>query len=175
MGSAGIPYDGRVADAPETRTRVLDAALALVAERGLQALTHRGVEDRAGVTHGTTTYYFRTRDALIEALFAHLCDRQVVWVTDLFSRLAAAAASGTAPAHRETFTRQALESLVAERALTLARFEMYLHAARTPHLQPALAAARQRHADLQAQLFAALGAPIRGSPPTAISARSRAC
>lgn len=148
-----------MAAAPDTRARVLDAALDLVAERGLQALTHRGVEDRAGVTHGTTTYYFRTRDALIEALFAHLCDRQVVWVTDLFTRLAAAAASGTAGALRDTFSRQALDSLLAERTLTLARFEMYLHAARTPHLQPALGAARQRHADLQAELFAGLGAP----------------
>ena len=51
-----------------------DAAIALVAELGMRGLTHRAVDTRAGLPPGTTSAYFRTRKALIEALVRRLAD-----------------------------------------------------------------------------------------------------
>lgn len=57
---------------PDRRTRLLDAALAVVADRGMKGLTHRAVDAAAGLAEGTTSNYFRNRAALIEAVLERL-------------------------------------------------------------------------------------------------------
>ena len=53
----------------DTRSALLDAAMRVVAERGLRGLTHRAVAEAAGVTHGLVRHYFGSVDALLlEAL-----------------------------------------------------------------------------------------------------------
>ncbi|MEU8300768.1 TetR/AcrR family transcriptional regulator [Micromonospora sp. NPDC048909] len=51
-----------------------DAAIELLAEGGMRALTHRAVDARAGLPLGTTSAYLRTRQALIEAVVRRLVD-----------------------------------------------------------------------------------------------------
>ncbi|MEV0457271.1 TetR/AcrR family transcriptional regulator [Catellatospora methionotrophica] len=53
---------------------ITDAAIALVAEQGMRGLTHRAVDARAALPTGTTSAYYRTRKALIEALVQRLAD-----------------------------------------------------------------------------------------------------
>lgn len=53
---------------------ITDAAIALVAEHGMRGLTHRAVDARAALPTGTTSAYYRTRKALIEALVQRLAD-----------------------------------------------------------------------------------------------------
>lgn len=148
---------GRVAaDQGNTRALVLDAALQIVAEQGLQALTHRGVERRAGVSHGTTTYYFSTRDAMIEALLEHVSERQIEWVRARYAELGTVDLGTIDP---DAFSRRMLAETMADRALTLARYELYLHAARNPQMQDLVSRHRQAHVSAQADLFGRLGAP----------------
>lgn len=52
---------------PDRRTELADAALAVVAAKGLKGLTHRAVDAHAGVAVGTTSNYFRNRAALVSA------------------------------------------------------------------------------------------------------------
>jgi DNA-binding transcriptional regulator YbjK len=52
---------------PDRRTELADAALAVVADKGLKGLTHRAVDAQAGVAVGTTSNYFRSRAALVSA------------------------------------------------------------------------------------------------------------
>ncbi|MBG6065502.1 TetR/AcrR family transcriptional regulator [Micromonospora ureilytica] len=52
-----------------------DAAIELIADGGMRALTHRAVDSRAEVPPGTTSAYLRTRQALIEAVVGRLADR----------------------------------------------------------------------------------------------------
>ncbi|MET8093423.1 TetR family transcriptional regulator [Micromonospora sp. NPDC005220] len=52
-----------------------DAAIELIADGGMRALTHRAVDGRAGVPPGTTSAYLRTRQALIEAVVGRLAER----------------------------------------------------------------------------------------------------
>jgi DNA-binding transcriptional regulator YbjK len=52
---------------PQRKDRIAQAAVDVVATRGVERLTHRDVAQAAGVPVGSTTYYFATRDDLIEA------------------------------------------------------------------------------------------------------------
>ncbi|MET7635674.1 TetR family transcriptional regulator [Streptomyces sp. NPDC005078] len=55
---------------------ITDAALALLAERGMRGLTHRAVDERAGLPQGSTSNYARTRQALLEATVRRLAERE---------------------------------------------------------------------------------------------------
>jgi len=50
------------------RDTLLDAAIRVLGERGMRALTHRAVDAEAGVPAGSTVNYFSTRNALFEAI-----------------------------------------------------------------------------------------------------------
>lgn len=57
---------------PDRRTQLLDAALSVVADKGLKGLTHRAVDGAAGVSEGTTSNYYRNRSALVEGVLDRL-------------------------------------------------------------------------------------------------------
>ncbi|MEO8486955.1 MAG: TetR/AcrR family transcriptional regulator [Betaproteobacteria bacterium] len=61
---------GRPARVPErdAREALLDAAVALFAERGVAATTAAGIASRAGVTPAMVHYYFRGRERLLDAV-----------------------------------------------------------------------------------------------------------
>ena len=59
---------------PERRNQILDAAIDILCDDGVGGLTHRQVDSRAGVPAGTTSNYFRTRQALLEATAARTVD-----------------------------------------------------------------------------------------------------
>lgn len=63
--------------APRSNRRevLMDAAARVVADKGMRGLTHRAVDSEAGVPQGSTSAYFRTRDALVTALTEHLAAR----------------------------------------------------------------------------------------------------
>lgn len=54
--------------ADRRRQEILEAAYAVVAEKGLEGLRTRDVAGRAGVNIATLHYYFGTKDALVMAL-----------------------------------------------------------------------------------------------------------
>ena len=47
---------------------MLDAAIQILGERGVRAVTHRAVDAEAGVSAGSTANYFSTREALFAAI-----------------------------------------------------------------------------------------------------------
>ncbi|OBC10845.1 MULTISPECIES: TetR/AcrR family transcriptional regulator [unclassified Gordonia (in: high G+C Gram-positive bacteria)] len=51
----------------DRRPLICDCAITLLADGGARALTHGAVDRAAGLPKGSTSYYFRTRDALISA------------------------------------------------------------------------------------------------------------
>ncbi|MEU5695656.1 TetR family transcriptional regulator [Actinosynnema sp. NPDC020468] len=56
----------------ERMARLADAAIRLVAAKGMRGLTHRAVDAEAGVPPGSTSAYFRTRKALVEGVVRRL-------------------------------------------------------------------------------------------------------
>jgi AcrR family transcriptional regulator len=75
------------ADSPKshrTRARILNAAMALLAEQGYADATNASIAERANLTRGAMLYHFPTREALIEAAIAHIQRAR----TALFTRAA---------------------------------------------------------------------------------------
>jgi DNA-binding transcriptional regulator YbjK len=63
--------------ADDRRQAIASAALELVAERGVRALTHRGIDQWMGLPEGSTSYYMRTRRALLGAMVGEIGRRAV--------------------------------------------------------------------------------------------------
>ncbi|MDJ0393783.1 TetR family transcriptional regulator [Rhodococcus sp. G-MC3] len=52
----------------DRRSVIADAATTLIADSGLRALTHRAIDVALDFPAGSTSYYFRTKDALLAAV-----------------------------------------------------------------------------------------------------------
>lgn len=60
---------------PSLRPKLLDAALDLIAEEGVGALTYEALSARTGISKGGLLYHFPSKDALLDALTERLVDR----------------------------------------------------------------------------------------------------
>ncbi len=111
---------------------VADTALALLAERGMRGLTHRAVDETAGLPQGSTSNVVRTRQALLELTVRRLADREakVLALEEMPDPRGGpdALADGLALATHRSLTRN--------RELTLARYELALEATRRPSCAP---------------------------------------
>jgi TetR/AcrR family transcriptional regulator, cholesterol catabolism regulator len=63
--------DGRSRRREDTRQRLYEAAIELIAERGYSATTVDEIAERAGVAKGTVYYNFPSKTALFEGLLTH--------------------------------------------------------------------------------------------------------
>ncbi|MCX4961024.1 TetR/AcrR family transcriptional regulator [Streptomyces virginiae] len=151
--------------AADRRTLIADTAIDLVAAAGLRGLTHRAVDGAAGLPAGSTSYYFRTRTALIGACYARLAELDLGDVGD-FGDVGGEGSPppppGPAAADRAT-AAAALAGLLHRwltvgRARQLARFELSLEAARNPELEADFHRAGQGARARASGILAALGA-----------------
>ena len=71
-GSPPLAARARRADFQRTRQRILEAARALMAERGPESLTVSAVAHAAGINRTTAYQHFRTRDELVAAVTAEV-------------------------------------------------------------------------------------------------------
>ena len=126
---------------------LLDAAVRLLARDGARAVTHRAVAHEAGTTHGAPRYYFATRDQLLDEALRTIAEEQVAAVERLLNE-----PSPADPSARATRLAEFIGGhIAADRDATIARYELFLEAARRPRLRSALAA----WGDAYTKLFAA--------------------
>ncbi|HEY2574827.1 MAG TPA: TetR family transcriptional regulator [Streptosporangiaceae bacterium] len=156
MVTSALPPQDREPLQERSRVRrdaLLRAAVALIAEGGVRAVTHRAVAARAQVPLAATTYYFESIQQLTEeALRRHVTER----VGEL-NKLAEAAANGSRTA--EQVARRFVKALLArDRDSTIAQFEVFLEAARNPALQQSVAEALDTFERLAYLTVTALGA-----------------
>ncbi|MFG2493267.1 TetR/AcrR family transcriptional regulator [Streptomyces caniferus] len=115
---------------PDRRQRIIDAAIAVVAERGIAGLSHRAVAAAADVPLGSTTYHFASLDELLVAAL-----RQVngEWLAD-FGRWV----DGIDPEVPLTdeVARLVEETLTGDRARVELEYELYLAALRHEAVRP---------------------------------------
>ncbi|MGW3245797.1 TetR/AcrR family transcriptional regulator [Streptomyces sp. NPDC001070] len=110
---------------------IADTALALLAERGMRGLTHRAVDEAAGLPQGSTSNHARTRAALLEAAVRRLAVREA-------QVLSAAEMPPPSPGPEGLAGLLALalhRSVTGARDLTRARLELALEATRRPELR----------------------------------------
>src|SRR5215217_5222112 len=78
------------APAVDARTRILDAAEAIVRERGVSGLTLEAAARQAGVSKGGLLYHFASKEALITGLLSRMAE----WMRADFEACVAAQPEG---------------------------------------------------------------------------------
>lgn len=138
-------------EAVDRRTAIADAAIELLARDGSRGLTHRAVDRALGLPEGSTSFYYRTRRALLEAAAQRIATLNVSEAAPIPSSsesgpemLAAAIERWASP---EFASRQ------------IARIELLLEARRRPEFADIFDTARERLIAQTAHALAAMGAP----------------
>lgn len=57
------------------RQQIIDAAVAVIAEKGIQHLSLSAIEKKTKMSRGQLTYYFRAKEDILLAVFDHLIDQ----------------------------------------------------------------------------------------------------
>jgi len=81
----GVPSPARTPRAEHTRAAIVEAALALFAERGYEAATMRVIAQRAGVATGNAYYYFSSKEELIQEFYSRNHARHLAACRDLLA------------------------------------------------------------------------------------------
>ncbi|MEU5921609.1 TetR/AcrR family transcriptional regulator [Streptomyces sp. NPDC047141] len=116
---------------PSRADRIGDAALALLVERGMRGLTHRAVDEVAGLPQGSTSNQARTRQALLETAVRRQVQREA-------AVLAPHGLPGPESGGEALVDALALalhRYLTDHRSLLVSRYELALEATRRPELR----------------------------------------
>lgn len=135
------------------RRQVLAAVLRVVAAGGVDAVTHRRVAAEAGVSLGSTSYHFGTRDELILEAFRFLIASQMEQMT-AFER-----SSSGGPEDIIDLLVNWTEREFADRDALVAEYELILYAARDERLAREYWAWQRSLESLGAEALEQLGAP----------------
>lgn len=118
----------------ERRLALTDAAIAVLGKRGAHGLTHRAVDDEAALPKGTTSNYFPSRDALLEATLARVIETHRAWMEEL-------QVAGPEPVDRaemiDLMVTVVSEAVTRYRSRYVAVFELALESMRRPALAEA--------------------------------------
>jgi AcrR family transcriptional regulator len=95
---------------PDTRARILDAALDVFSEHGFEGSSLQEIADRLELTKAALYYYFRSKDELLEALV----EPAVRGVDEI---LDACSGEPDTPARRKEFMKQYLDYFLQQRRL----------------------------------------------------------
>jgi DNA-binding transcriptional regulator YbjK len=132
---------------PGRRDRLIDAALRVIAERGVAGTTHREIARAADVPLGSTTYHFSSLDEVLAAAFT----RHVDAAAQIFDeRLGAATDRDSAIEAVITLVRDDLIGSPNDLVMTV---ELYVAAARNPALRAVTQAWMQRSRNALEQHF----------------------
>jgi TetR/AcrR family transcriptional regulator, regulator of biofilm formation and stress response len=153
--SASIPNRARPRGAAR-REALLDAVLRLVAEVGVDAVTHRRVAEMAGLPLASTTYWFESKEHLLTAALEAAAERDIERLHALL---------GNAPGGAADPLRLAVAAIVdpiedsgqSGRSCLLATYALVLEAARRPALREVTRRWTEAYLEALAPLLAAAG------------------
>ncbi len=164
MSTAAQPAGtARSEQGAERRAAILAATVRLLVRDGLAAVTHRAVAREAEVPLAATTYYFASKDELVTEALAILVADEIQRVGERAAALGEdlASASRSAAAVAEVLFPDADAA-----AGLLAKFEVYLEAARRPGLRATAAHWQRAFSELAESALRLAGAsePERLAP-----------
>jgi DNA-binding transcriptional regulator YbjK len=139
------------------RAELLDAAIHLIGAHGMDGVTHRAVAAAAGVPAASTSYYFRSKDELIDEALRTLAAREVELLRRRREALGAAVADLDATV--EALAGWIEEQVTPEGSVAiLAQYQLQLEAARRPEAREILAEWKVQTNELAETAMASLGA-----------------
>ena len=142
--------------ATDRRAAIAAAALEVLEADGGRGLTHRAVDRRAGLPQGSTSNYFKTREALLTTALHHLVELEQPSVR----AMEALVPDGPyAPPEAARLVADLVRGWLTpgRSGLALARYELFLEARRRPEFQLALDEVRREYLLLVEQLLPTAG------------------
>lgn len=139
----------------QRREQIADAALEVLATEGAHGLTHRSVDECAGLPRGTTSNFFNSRQALLLGAGHRLADRHWAYVNVLREELGS-------PLDRGKLAEILARVVSGEgelRLLHLARYELFLAGVRDPSLHAVLTELRNASLEIAVTLLQAARLP----------------
>jgi TetR/AcrR family transcriptional regulator, regulator of biofilm formation and stress response len=137
------------------RDAILRAAVELIGEQGPDALTHRAVAERAGVSLSATTYWFSSKEEIFTEAVAFAAGEEVDRLEQLVLDLA------TRRLEPEEWARELSAALLSDAtrdpAQPVAMFEFVLEASRRPALREEVARWETAHLRLAEAGLRAVG------------------
>jgi DNA-binding transcriptional regulator YbjK len=142
-------------DPARRKTEIADAALSVLATEGSRGLTHRAVDEAAGLPSGSTSNYFRTRDALLEAAARRHAELDAPPPADV--ETATVPAASLSPEQTRDLILAAIDRVLdpTMRPMLAARYELTLEATRRPSLHPVMEESRTHFVGLATTLLRA--------------------
>lgn len=131
---ARTPHPAGRNERTDRRALILDSVVQLLATRGMEGVTHRAVDEAAGLPQGSTSYYYPRKSALLVAAADHLAALLEKECDDLqvgFAELAARKGLDAAIAY---VAGELIAYADSTRHLFLARVELTMAAARREDL-----------------------------------------
>lgn len=148
---------GRKTRGNARRVLLLQTTLRLIADHGIDAISHRSVAEAAGVPLGSTTYWFDSRQAMLEESLEYFVRLEI---DALHARLAGV--RGRQLSRRtlvDELTSMLLPQLQEGRWRTIAQYTLLQEATRNPALRALCREWTQAWTAELAAMFAALGVP----------------
>jgi TetR/AcrR family transcriptional regulator, regulator of biofilm formation and stress response len=150
----------RQARGERRRRAILQAALRVISEHGVDAVSHRAVAEEAGVPLASTTYYFESLDELLEGALRLFVEEEAARITALTERLEG---QDLPVLEIARLFRNELEPDVAQ-------FELYVEAARRPRLREVARSSIKMYATVAAAGLRAAGLEESAIDPRAFVA-----
>ncbi len=135
----------------QRRDELADAAIEVLAREGIRGLTHRAVDAEADQPPGTTSRYFRTREALTGAVVERV---RALHFADLRRAPRGPVEAGELAEHLASMVHAAITT---NRVRHLAIMELLFEATRRPDLTPLMAATRTAQIQLMRDIHHAAG------------------
>jgi DNA-binding transcriptional regulator YbjK len=147
----------RTARDSDRRTLLLNTTLRLIAEQGLDAVSHRTVADAAGVSLGSTTYWFDSRQHMLVASLEYFIRLETEGLNDRLAGILGKRLSRRRLV--DELTALLLPQLEDERWRTVAMYTMMLEASRQPELEDVCREWTAAWDEALTDVFASAGAP----------------
>lgn len=142
---------------PSNRNQAITAAIDLLASGGVRALTHLRVDERAGLPRGSTSNFFRTREALLLGVCEHMVARELPEIAVGFS-------ANTPEDFSESLSMLFRHLVGSSRKITAARLALIVEGSHDAGVRSALSAGRKSIESSVLPALVALGAndPLLG-------------
>lgn len=119
----------------QRREALADAAIGIVSREGTHGLSHRAVDEAAEVPRGTTSNYFRSREALLEATVTRLVQLHFDWINELRAKRSD---DLDRTALQEVMSTVLIEAVTTYQDRYRAMLELLLEGTRRPELRESL-------------------------------------
>ncbi|MFI5890441.1 TetR/AcrR family transcriptional regulator [Actinoplanes sp. NPDC051513] len=143
---------------PSRQEQLLDAAIAVLGSQGSRQLTHRAVDAAAGVPAGSASNYFKTREALVNAMIVRFAERErAAW--EGLAGMITPQSPQELSAVLAAYVRRAVG---ADRVMTIARYSVFIEAALRPEAREQLTESAREIRRWGADWLRSIGAPNPG-------------